>query len=214
MSTRGLDSARFERLALHGTGDDAWQAFVEALWPELARLVRANRSMGPLARSEDHVRDVVVRVFEKLGADDCRALRLYPAWKGATAGRTFADWLRIVSANVVRDFVREKVGRPLDPAREGPIANKRLVDSLAEMLPSDEELGTRPPLTAQHTVRELLAYARDHLPETQLEALGAWLIGDGFDGIAAGQGLASPEAANKLVRAALATLRRRVEPTD
>lgn len=213
MSRALLDVVQCERVAtaLGGTDDPAWPGFVEALWPELTRLVRASRSMGPLARSDDHVRDAVTRVFEKLGADGCRALRLYPAWRDGAAGRSFADWLRIVAANVVRDYVRERAGRPSDAPRADPAPNKRLVDSLAEMLPSEDVLGARPPVTAYHTAREVLEYARAHLPPAQLDALSGWLGGESFEETAQKLGLGAPEAANRLVRAALATLRRRVD---
>ena len=213
MSRASLGPDDLERVAarLVGTEDPAWPGFVEALWPDLTRLVRASRSMGPLGRSDDHVHDAALRVLERLGSDGCRALRLYPAWRDAAPGRAFGDWLRIVTANVVRDYVREKVGRPTDGARVETTTNKRLVDSLAEMLPTEDDLGTRPPLTAYHTAREVLAYARDHLPAAQLDALGGWLGGETFDEIAAKHELPSADAASKLVRAALAVLRRRVE---
>jgi hypothetical protein len=205
-----FDEARCEGIALHvaDVADPAWKDLVTLLWPELSRLVRGSRSMGPFARSDDHVRDVVLRVLEKLGADGCRAVLLFPAWRDAGAGRTFGDWLRIVTANVVRDYVRERVGRSSGGRAEGTGATKRLLDSLPSALPAEDDLGERPPVTAVTTARELFEYANDRLPRPQVVALGAWLGGDGFAEIAAAQGLHGPGEASRLVRAALATLRR------
>jgi hypothetical protein len=63
-------------------------------------------------------------------------------------------------------------------------------------------------MTAAQTARQLLEFARSHLPVAQLEALTRWLDGGSFEDIEDECGL-SPNEARKLVRAAVAVLRRR-----
>jgi DNA-directed RNA polymerase specialized sigma24 family protein len=210
---RGEGNARAGELALvvRSTDDPAWAELVDHLWPTLLHGIRGSRTMGPFGRSEDHVREAALRVVERLAADGCRALGRYAEWREAAPGRTFDTWLRIVSTNVLRDYVRERVGRPSARPEGAPEYNARLVDSLAAALPSDELLGNRPPVTLHQTAREILEFAAERLPAAQLAALRAWLGGASFDEIASEQGLDGEHAARKLVRAALATLRRFAE---
>jgi hypothetical protein len=63
-------------------------------------------------------------------------------------------------------------------------------------------------MTAAQTARQLLEFAREHLPEDQLGALMMWLEGATFEEIAEELGLGEPEAARKTQRAAVAALRR------
>lgn len=206
MTRTPIDSARCEALAERGAAGDegARRDLVEALWPSLLDLVRSSRSMGPLARSDDHVHEVATRLVEKLAGRDGHVLRTYAPWRERNAGRTFADWLRIVTKNATRDYVREQVG----PRRGDPDepSLKRLLNEFASS-PALEELGVRPPLTAAQTARELLEFARARLPAQQLRVLASWLEGASFDDIGAETGTNGAEA-RKLLRAAVATLRR------
>lgn len=210
MNRRRADDDRTERLAVtvRSTSDAAWPELVDAVWPDLLRTLRGSRAMGPFGRSEDHVRETALRVVERLAADDCRALGTYPAWRDAAADRDFRSWLRIVTINVVRDYVRERVGRPDRRPEGAPEYNNRLVDSLASALPANDLVGDRPPVTLYQTAREVLEFAAERLPPPQLAALRTWLGGGSFDDIAAEQGLAGEDLGRRLVRAALATLRR------
>lgn len=186
-------------------GDQAaWQALIEHLWPALFNIVRSNRVMGPLAKSEDQIRDVLTRLIDKLGKQEARALTLYGPWRARHADKTFEDWIRIVTSNVVRDHVREVMG---DAAVfEGPSV-KRLLNELASS-PALAELSVRPPITNAQTARELFELARRRLPEDQWRGLVLWVEGASFEEIGAELGSVGEEAAAKLVRSAVAVLRR------
>ncbi len=206
----GTDLERCEALAERVAGGDtaAWAPLAEALWPALQTLVRSSRSMGPLRRSEDDVRDVVTDLLEKLGSREGRGLLLHRSWRARHPDKTFADWLRIVATNAVRDHVRARRGRPED---DGLPSVKRLLNEFSGSA-AVESLGVRPPMTAAQTARQLLAFAHDQLPADQRAALSSWLEGASFEEIRAEVGASSAEEAARLVRAAVAVLRRRFAP--
>jgi hypothetical protein len=173
-------------------------------------MVRANRSMGPLARSEEHVHNVVGRLVEKLGRPDGRALQRYGEWRKTHRDRTFEDWIKIVTKNAIRDYVRRQLGRPA--VSDERITPTHLLNELAGS-PLIESLGVRPPITAAQTARELLEFADANLPAEQVGALRLWLSGADDDEIARAHGI-SPIDARKLLRAGVAVLRRRFGARD
>ena len=95
------------------------------------------------------------------------------------------------------------------PDDEAPL-NKRMLNTLASLLPADDDhrLAFRPSMTNVQMARELLEYAAHALESTQSRALRLWMDGVSHDDIARELGLATPRDADKLVRAALARLRR------
>lgn len=206
MARAELDLAFCEELAARAAEGDAsaCRALVEHLWPAWVDAVRSNRSMGALAAADDHVHEVVTRLAEKIGRADGRGLRLYRPWRERNPDKTFADWIRIVTKNVIRDYVREQLG-PVTSG-DGEVSLKRLLNEFASS-PALEEQGVRPPLTAAQTARELLEFARKRLPAGQLRALALWLEGATFEDIASELG-SDVEEARKLLRAGVATLRR------
>jgi hypothetical protein len=183
----------------------AWGQLVQRLAPEVERILRGSRTLRGLPDA-DHQRNVLTRVLERLHRNDFRALRQYPPWRERHGGRrTFRDWLTIVSTNVARDYVSERLGE----SKAAPAGAKRLVASLATTLDQlERDLGHRPAYTEQQMVRQILDYAADNLPEDQLQALTGWLGGHDLADIARELELAGGDAANRLVRAALARLRR------
>jgi RNA polymerase sigma factor (sigma-70 family) len=205
-----VDFARCEELADRASrGDDgAWKELVERLWPHVRALVRDSRAMSARRRSEDEVRDVVTRLFHKLGASNGRGLRLHFSWRERHPDKTFEDWLRIATKNALRDHLRERLGSRRSAAGDTPDepSVKRLLNELATWTGLDD-VGVRPPITNAQTARQLLEFARDRLPPDQHRALTAWLTGDSFEEIGASLGGAT-EDARRLVRAAIATLRR------
>jgi uncharacterized protein (DUF2267 family) len=203
------DPALCEVLAVQASAGDplVWKTLVEHLWPWWLSMVRGHPTLGPLRDSDDHVHEVMASLVEKIGADDRRALGLFVVWKRKHPEKTFLDWLRIVTANAVRDHVRQQIGAGLDPvAARDPAVRKLLRDFVTS--PEVAERGHRPPMTDEQTARELLHYADEHLPVEQASALRGWMEGATFDELASA-GARRPEDAQKLVRAALATLRRR-----
>lgn len=188
---------------------ELFPTLVEQIWEPCLRLVGGSRAMRGLQAGEDDVREVATRVLTRLSRDEHRALRLYGPWQAANLDKSFADWLKILVANVVRDFAREQRGSE-QLQMPGEPSVKRLLNHFASTLPLDE-LGARPAMTDAQTARELLEFAKHHLRADQLGALERWLEGSTFDDIAASQALDHADGARKLVRSAVATLRRKFE---
>lgn len=188
--------------------DEAWRTLVETLWPVWRVWVGRSHTMGSLARSQDHVDDVVAELIDKLSPHGGAALGLYGAWRELNADKTFEDWIRIVTSYTVRDYVRRALGR--SRAREpGLPSQKRLINELYASPAIDEVGGARPAYTAAQMARQLLEFARDRLTPEQYGALTLWLAGADFDEIAAELGTGDAEDGRRLLRAAVATLRRR-----
>jgi DNA-directed RNA polymerase specialized sigma24 family protein len=188
-------------------GDEgAWRELVEHVWPTWRELVRHHRALGPLASSEDHVHNVMLELVEKLGPEGGTALGLYPAWRERSPGKTFEDWLRIVTTYTVRDYVRLTLGR--SRRREpGLPSSKRLLNEFVTSPAIDHGGSVSPTMTLAQTARELLAFASSRLTPEQYLALTSWIQGADFDEIAEEIG-ADVEDAKRLVRASIAVLRR------
>jgi hypothetical protein len=201
-----IDDDRAEALARRASAGEraAWQALIEHLWPPLQNIVRAHPAMGPLAGSDDQVHDVLARVVDRLGKDGGRGLALFVPWQDRNPDKTFGDWIRIVTANAIRDHVREQMGDAA--AFEDPNVN-RLLNEFASA-PALDALRVRPPYTDAQTARELFEFARVRLPKEQWRALVLWVEGASFDDIDGELGLDGPDAAGRTVRAAIAVLRR------
>lgn len=186
----------------------AWQRFFLRYGSKVEQIARRSRALGSLREQTDDCRNVMTRVFERLRRDDFRALRLYMTWQQRNDTRQFDDWLTVVTTNVARDYVEERLGA----SRDQPI--KRLVNTLAGALDdSDEALAVGAHITPKLAAQQIMAYAADDLPPVQLEVLKSWLLGNDFDGIAAEVKLSGPDEAKKHLRAGLARLRRKLVET-
>lgn len=201
-----------EALARRAVAGEAgvFRALMAALWDPCLALARASRVMR--SSNEDDAREVVTELMAKLERDEHRALKLYVDWAGRHPDKGFADWIKITLANVVRDHARERRGGEVGQTPEG-VSAKRLLNELAQTLPL-EDLGVRPPVTDAQTARQLLEFARGRLAEGQLSALHDWLQGKSYDAIAGDLALESPQEAKRLVRAAVAVLRRQFGAPD
>jgi DNA-directed RNA polymerase specialized sigma24 family protein len=195
--------------AVRSTGEPAWRELAALLWPELLAYVRATPSMTGIGATDDDVREAVVLVLEKLGRGDCRGARLYVTWREANPGRDAGDWLRIVATNVARDYARERRGRG-DWNGKRPVPYRRSVELLATLLPDEEDLPASTTLsaTSRHAARELATFASGRLAPDQGQALADWLSGASFGDFAVALALEDASAAKRLVRAAVASLRR------
>jgi RNA polymerase sigma factor (sigma-70 family) len=200
-----IDDQHCERLIERSVAGDAAARceLMEYLWPIWIELVQSNRAMRRLVNREDGVHDVVAKLVEKLGHTEGRGFHSYLPWKESNSGKSFQDWLRIVTKNMIRDYLRAKVG-PQSATGEPSI--KRLLNEFASA-PFLEALGIRPPVTLTQTARELLEFARNRLKPMQLMVLNAWLKGASFEEMADDLAL-TPEGARQDLRAAIAVLRR------
>lgn len=187
----------------------AWKELVTRLEPLLIELLRRSRTLGPMRHSVDDCRAVMTSVLERLSKDDYRGLRLFRPWAEAHPGKDFGDWIRIVTVNLARDHVSSRLGA--QRADDDGAPNKRMLNTLASQLPAgdEERIGFRPSMTEAQAARELLEYAAQALDPDQFRALRRWMDGASFAEVAAELELAAPRDADKLVRAALARLRRR-----
>jgi hypothetical protein len=194
-----------------GGDASAWNELVVRLEPLLLQLLRRSRTLGPMRHNVDDCRAVMISVLERLSKDDFRGLRLFQPWADANPGKDFGDWIRIVTVNIARDHVSARLGRAARAGSDdGAPLNKRMLNTLASLLPGDDDhrLAFRPSMTNVQLARELLEYAARSLESAQLHALRRWMDGASFDELARELGLATPRDADKLVRAALARLRR------
>jgi hypothetical protein len=194
-----------------GGDASAWNELVVRLEPLLLQLLRRSRTLGPMRHNVDDCRAVMISVLERLSKDDFRSLRLFQPWANANPGKNLGDWIRIVTVNIARDHVSARLGGAARAGSDGEAPlNKRMLNTLASLLPGDDDqrLAFRPSMTNVQLARELLEYAARSLESTQLHALRRWMDGASFDELAGELGLANPRDADKLVRAALARLRR------
>jgi len=214
LTSAPLDDRQWEALVARAAAGDepARRSLLEHLWPIWTEMVRSSRSMGSFARSDDHVDAVVGRLIEKIARPDGRALRRYLDWQVTHADQTFADWIRIVTKNAVRDHLRDQLGTG-NPTQAGEPSVKRLLNEFAVSPAAAEEPGHRPPVTAAQTARELLEFAALRLPEGHLRALRDWLAGASFEEIGRAEGDPPAEARRK-VRAGIAVLRRHFGADD
>ena len=191
-------------------GDDAaWQQLAGELEPHLIALLRRSRTLGPMRHNVDDCRAVMTSVLERLKKDDYRGLRLFQSWIAANPGKDFGDWIRIVTVNLARDHVSSRLG-DAEHAEGEPPRNKRLLNTLASLLPVDDDhrLAFRPLMTMDQLARELMEYAAQTLDPVQLRALTLWIEGASFDEVATELELPRAQDATKMVRAALARMRR------
>ncbi len=204
-----LDGSACERLAGRAAeGDEmAWQQLVSTLWPFWLRSVRRNPAMGSLGKQEDHVNDVVARLVEKLSPRGGAALGTYPTWSARHPDKGFEDWLRIVTAFTVRDHVRHTLGRSKQHDPDMP-SHKRLLNEFVASPSIDEVGGFRPSYTSAQLADKLLGFARERLSTDRLDALTLWLQGADYGEIAESMGHHDADEARRLLRAAIAVLRR------
>lgn len=161
--------------------------------------------------AEDDFQELYTSLLERLQHDDFAGLRAFVDWHARHPEKDIVDWLRIVLANLARDRARKRVGR----RREGsdlPSA-KRVLNELWALVPLGDDVAYRPPITTDQTAREILAFAEEHLPLVQALALSTWIRGESFEDLRAKTGLETEADAVRLVRAAIATLRRRYSET-
>jgi DNA-directed RNA polymerase specialized sigma24 family protein len=207
VTTPSLDVQRCETLVDQSLAGDptAIERLVEYLWPIWLEMVRTNRNMSALRRSEDDVRNVATRLVEKIARRGGRNLELFVAWRARHPDKDFGDWLRIVTANVVRDYVREHRG----PSRSSgnDVSVKRLLNEFSLRATPDNVESVDSPFTPLQTARELCEFAERRLPADQLGALTLWLQGATFGDIGERLGVSEDEGRRRL-RAAVAMLRR------
>lgn len=181
---------------------NAFTRLALAVWPFADAAARRTRRD---AEVEDERQELYARLLARLESNDYSGLRTFVEWRVRHPEKSFADWLRIVLANLSRDRMRERVGR--QTLTNSLPSAKRLLNELSHLTPVDD-VSYRPPITSAQTAREILEFANLHLPKLQALALSTWITGESFDELRERTGVSTEEEATRLVRAALATLRR------
>jgi hypothetical protein len=206
-----VDVGLCEALAVRAADGEpeVWRDLAVHLWPFWQHTVRTSRTMGSLARSEDHVHDVVAALLEKLGPEGGAALGLYPTWRAENPDKTFEDWIRIVTAYAVRDYVRRALGRRKVRDPEEPSPKRLLNEFVASPAADDPVFAVRSEMTTAQMARQLLTWAESRLSSDQRAALLMWMAGAECDEIGEALCRGDEEKGRKLLRAAIATLRRK-----
>jgi DNA-directed RNA polymerase specialized sigma24 family protein len=203
------DEEEIERLVdAAATGDEAaWQRLWAAIEPPLSRIIAQPRFLGRLGQREDDRRNIVVAVMARLRAEDFHRLRLYREARESNPRLRFLSWLRVVSKRVGIDYLRAHPDyvRRHDQGASRPGA---WIDPKT-LPPASQIAGERPPITNRGTARELLTFAAGAIPDDQRRALELWSQSEGFEDIARALGLATPQEAERVVRAAIERLRRK-----
>ena len=138
----------------------AWHELWHRVEPVVWRITGKWQIAGPLCRSADDRRDIVLRVMERLREGDFRRLRGFAASRGGGHDGAFRAWLATLAARVAVDHVRshpehvDKRGRRGDervPTHRTLAMQTRNVADLDEVAsPVDGRVGRHSP----HGLRE------------------------------------------------------------
>lgn len=183
----------------------AWHALWSAIEPTIWHVTGQWRLVGPLSRSDDDRRNILVEVMHLLREGEHRRLRIYLQSAGNRPTSSFKTWLATVTARAAIDYLRAHP--EFDDARGRASEEPRWV----RLLPMAEiELGTiESDAATRASAAQLVERARRDLKPDQLRALSLWLEGSSHDDIRMELGLAHSIEAERLVRAALKRLRDR-----
>lgn len=188
----------------------AWSDLWCALDPFIEKIAGRYRATSRLSASEDERRNVVVRVMERLHADDCHRLQgLHEALLRRDG--SFRPWLSTVTMNAAISYTREHpehLGEHDSNDPGGWVNFEPLPDELDEQLPVSIRAVK---MIEAHRIH---AYVEHHLEPQQRDALRLWLLGYDHGEIAEAFQLAGAHAADLLVRGALKILRHRFAGGD
>jgi DNA-directed RNA polymerase specialized sigma24 family protein len=195
-----------ERLAEAAALGDAaaWHALWSEIEPILWGITGKWQITGPLCKSDDDRREIVVRVMERLRADDLRRLRAVTQSGALSQSGAFRAWVTTVATRVAIDYVRSRPEH-LDPRNRA--GGRRWVEVL---------VGDEATLRAQSadparmaSAEQMLDRAKELLTRDQMVALWYWLDGGDHEVIAHRMRLPSSKHAERLLRAGLKRLRDR-----
>jgi DNA-directed RNA polymerase specialized sigma24 family protein len=179
----------------------AWRALWCRLEPLVWGLTGKWQILGPLCRSHEERRNVVLAVMQRLSDADFRRLRAYVAGPAGRQDPVFRAWVATVTTRVGVDYVRAHP-ECIDP--RGRRGGDRWVE-LVPLLETAQSASVDPSRRAQ--ALRVLERARGELRSEQLVALAAWLEGEDAAGIAVRLGTDDPAAAQRVLRAGLKRLR-------
>jgi DNA-directed RNA polymerase specialized sigma24 family protein len=177
----------------------AWHALWQRVEPRIWSVSGRWQLTGPLCKSADDRREIVLRVMAKLREGGFRRLRAFLQSTGGKSEAAFVAWLTTVATRVAVDHLRSH------PEHVGRSERARWVS----LVPIDDvpPIMTERDLVGHATALRVLERARAELSAEQLMALSLWLDGESNEVIATRLGAPSPEVAHRVVRSALKRLR-------
>ncbi len=195
-----------ERLAEAAALGDAaaWQALWAEIEPIVWGITGKWQITGPMCKSDDDRREIVIRVMERLRADRLRRLRAVAQSGALNQGGAFRAWVTTVATRVAIDYVRSRPEH-LDPRNRA--GGRRWVEVLV-----GDDASLRAPSTdplRMAAAEQMLDRAHDLLTRDQMVALWYWLDGGDHEVIAHRMRLGNPKQAERLLRAGLKRLRDR-----
>ena len=182
----------------------AWHALWTEIEPIIWGITGKWQITGPMCKSDDDRREIVVRVMERLRADQLRRLRAVTASGALDRPGAFRAWVTTVATRVAIDYVRSRPEH-LDPRNRG--GGRRWVEVLVGEEGSLRAQTTDPLRLA--SAEQMLDRARELLTRDQMVALWYWLDGGDHEVIAHRMRLANAKQAERLLRAGLKRLRDR-----
>ena len=93
-------------VAAAGNDLDAWKNLWATIEPVLSRIVAQPRFLGRLGQREDDRHNIVLKVMDRLHANDFQRLQLYLEAKRSNPRLRFISWLRVVAKRVGIDYLR------------------------------------------------------------------------------------------------------------
>ena len=185
-----VGDAELEELVVEAAAGDriAWQRLWTALEPRVCGSLRKSWRQGIEAHRDDEIRDLFVATMARLSQHRFRRLQLYLTARSADPELNFMRWLFVVAHRVKLDRLRLRRAVVVAGTGEPPLGEPAVFDRVA--------------------AGQIVRYASQALTARQRSALEVWAGHGSHDDIAARLGLAGPEAATRLVRAALGRLRR------
>ncbi len=133
-----------------------------------------------LHRSPDDVRDVAVRVLERIRRDGFALLSAYE--DRAQPEQLLEGWLYNELEYAVRDHRRARFGRNRSrekPDLPGARGSKRLVNSFAARLEDEPELAQSLPATGRFVARQIFAHIAQTFSRSERLIMQAALVRDG-----------------------------------
>lgn len=192
-----------------------WQAFQQALAPQLERWARAHRAFRrrKLAASIDDVRDVMVATLERLSAEEFQNLRRFRSAHPDCSEHDLSGWLYGTFDYALREHLRARFGRlgrrsELRPGQEGP--SKRDLHTLAQRLETEPMHEHTSGATTRVCAREIDAFVAQHFSAREALVLRAYIADDACFGALADEfALGGREDAQRFVRKLKERLRAR-----
>lgn len=188
----------------------AWQELWTAIQPTIWALTGKWQICSRLSERDDERHNIELRIIERLRDEDFRRLRIYLESVDREQSGSFKTWLRVVAKNTAIDYMRghAEFKRTTERDNEG-----RWVE-LEGMTGHNPLPSGNPSTDRMAEATRMLTLAREILSEEQRSAVFVWLTSSDYRYVAEQLSLKTPKDAERLVRAALERIRRRIRKKE